>query len=72
MEDRLEEIDVVALKCDLPEEGLVRGDKGTIVSVLAPGIFLVEFLHENSPITKALPQLREDQVELVWKQGIEE
>lgn len=36
-------LDVVALVEDLPEHGLQRGQVGTIVEVLAPGVFEVEF-----------------------------
>ncbi|MFH0340560.1 MAG: DUF4926 domain-containing protein [Chromatiales bacterium] len=36
-------LDVVALTEDLPEKGLRRGQVGTIVDVLAPGVFEVEF-----------------------------
>jgi len=34
---------VVALLEDLPEEGLVRGQVGTVVESWAPGVFEVEF-----------------------------
>ena len=36
-------LDVVALTENLPERGLRRGQVGTIVEVLAPGTFEVEF-----------------------------
>jgi len=36
-------LDVVALTDDLPQEGLARGQVGTVVEILAPGIFEVEF-----------------------------
>ena len=36
-------LDVVALTCDLPDKDLVRGQVGTVVEVLAPGVFEVEF-----------------------------
>ena len=39
--------DVVALLGDKPEEGLVAGRVGTVVEVLAPGVFEVEFLDSN-------------------------
>jgi hypothetical protein len=35
--------DVVALERDLPERGLSRGQVGTVVEALAPGVFEVEF-----------------------------
>ena len=36
-------LDVVALVRDCPEEGLRRGQVGTIVDTPSPGVFLVEF-----------------------------
>jgi len=36
-------LDVVALTADLPEKGLHRGQVGTVVEVLSPGVFEVEF-----------------------------
>ena len=36
-------LDVVALTADLPERGLRRGQVGTVVELLAPGVFEVEF-----------------------------
>ena len=36
-------LDVVALTTDLPEKGLLRGQVGTVVEILASGVFEVEF-----------------------------
>lgn len=36
-------LDVVALTADRPDKGLLRGQVGTVVEVLAPGVFEVEF-----------------------------
>lgn len=36
-------LDVVALTVDLPEQGLLKGQVGTLVETLAPGVFEVEF-----------------------------
>lgn len=36
-------LDVVALTDDLPDKGLLRGQVGTVVENLAPGVFEVEF-----------------------------
>ena len=36
-------LDVVALTEDLPDGGLRRGQVGTVVEALAPGVFEVEF-----------------------------
>jgi hypothetical protein len=38
--------DVVALTADFPEKGLPRGQVGTVVETLAPGVFEVEFSDE--------------------------
>ena len=38
---------VVALLEDLPEEGLVRGQVGTVVENWAPGVYEVEFADDN-------------------------
>jgi Domain of unknown function (DUF4926) len=43
----LELLSVVALMRDLPEAGLVRGQVGTIVEVLGPEVFEVEFSDDN-------------------------
>jgi hypothetical protein len=36
-------LDVVALTDNFPERGLRRGQVGTVVELLAPGVFEVEF-----------------------------
>jgi hypothetical protein len=41
--DNIRLLDVVALTADLPERGLLRGQVGTVVEALAPGVFEVEF-----------------------------
>jgi hypothetical protein len=41
--EELELLSVVALTKDLPEKGLRRGQVGTIVEVLAPGVYEMEF-----------------------------
>jgi hypothetical protein len=38
---------VVALLEDVPSRGLVRGQVGTVVEKLAPGVFEVEFSDNN-------------------------
>ena len=43
----LEMHSVVALLEDLPSEGLVRGQVGTVVESWAPGVFEVEFSDDN-------------------------
>lgn len=47
METEIKLLDVVALTEDLPERGLRRGQVGTIVEELAPGVYEVEFCDEQ-------------------------
>ena len=52
--------DVVALIDDVPEKALQRGQVGTIVEVLAPSVFEVEFcdLEGRTYASVALPESR--------------
>ncbi len=43
MKDSADILDVVALTEDLPDRGLYRGQVGTVVEALEPGVFEVEF-----------------------------
>ena len=43
MKDTIDILDVVAITEDLPERGLYRGQVGTVVEIVAPGVFEVEF-----------------------------
>nr|VFJ48010.1 MAG: protein of unknown function (DUF4926) [Candidatus Kentron sp. DK] len=43
MSNRLELFDIVALTDNLPEQGLQRGQVGTVVEILAPDVYEVEF-----------------------------
>jgi hypothetical protein len=43
MKDGVDILDVVALEEDLPERGLYRGQVGTVVEALGPGVLEVEF-----------------------------
>lgn len=47
MNPEIESLDVVALLEDLPAHGLVRGQVGTAVELLAPGVFEVEFTDDE-------------------------
>jgi hypothetical protein len=40
-------LNVVALLEDVPSRGLVRGQVGTVVEKIAPGVFEVEFSDNN-------------------------
>ncbi len=54
-------LDVVALLDDKPGERLVAGQVGTIVEVLAPGVFEVEFL-DSQGRTIALAELKREEL----------
>jgi hypothetical protein len=54
-------LDVVALTESLPSRQLERGQVGTVVEVLAPGIFEVEFSDDQGR-TYASLALRADQL----------
>ena len=53
--------DVVALLDDLPDEGLKRGQVGTIVEEWQPGVYEVEFADTNGN-TYGVIALRTDQL----------
>jgi len=52
---------VVALVEDLPEQGLVRGQVGTVVESWAPGVYEVEFSDDNGK-TYAMVALKAEQL----------
>ncbi len=54
-------LDVVALTSDLAERGLLRGQVGTVVEVLAPGVFEVEFSDDQGHTYEQLA-LRDSQL----------
>jgi hypothetical protein len=54
-------LDVVAITKDLPERGLYRGQVGTVVEILAPGVFEVEFSDDEGR-TYASTSLEADQL----------
>jgi Domain of unknown function (DUF4926) len=54
-------LDVVALTVDLPDNGLRRGQVGTVVESLGPGVFEVEF-SDDAGRTYAQVALTDDQL----------
>lgn len=54
-------LDVVALLGDKPEEGLVAGQVGTVVEILGPGVFEVEFLNSQGR-TVGLAEVRREEL----------
>jgi hypothetical protein len=61
-------LDIVALLNDLPERGLKRGEVGTVVEVLAPDVYEVEFCDDEGQ-TYAEFALRADQIITLHDQG---
>ena len=57
----MEMLSVVALLEDVPEKGLIRGQVGTVVESLAPGVYEVEF-SDDSGRTYASLALRHGQL----------
>jgi hypothetical protein len=55
---------VVALTVDLPEKGLVRGQVGTVVEILSPAAYEVEFSDDEGQ-TYAQAALEGDQLMLL-------
>lgn len=61
-------LDTVALSEDLPERNLKRGEVGTVVEILAPNTYEVEFCDDEGR-TYAMFALRADQLMVLHNQG---
>lgn len=61
-------LDTVALSEDLPERNLKRGEVGTVVEILAPDTYEVEFCDDEGQ-TYAMFALRADQLMVLHNQG---
>jgi hypothetical protein len=61
-------LDTVALLEDLPERKLKSGEVGTVVEILAPDVYEVEFCDEDGQ-TYAELALRGDQLVILHNQG---
>ena len=57
----IELLSVVALLADIPDKDLLRGQVGTVVETLAPGMFEVDFSDDKGQ-TYATRALRADQL----------
>jgi hypothetical protein len=55
MSKPVELLDVVALADDLLAHGLVRGQVGTVVETLSPGVYEVEFSDDEGKAYAMLP-----------------
>lgn len=67
-ESAIKLLDTVALINDLSERKLQRGEVGTVVEILAPDVFEVEFSDEDGQ-TYAELALRADQIIVLHNQG---
>lgn len=67
-ETKIKLLDPVALVDDLPERKLKRGEVGTVVEVLAPDVFEVEFSDDDGH-TYAELALHSDQLIALHNQG---
>ena len=70
MKDGLDILDVVALTEDLPERGLQRGQVGTVVEVLEPGVLEVEFSDDEGR-AYAFVALKADQLLILHYEPVE-
>ncbi len=61
MKNKVKLLDVVALTEDLPERKLERGQVGTVVEILAPDVYEVEFA-DNDGRTYAELAVKEEQL----------
>jgi hypothetical protein len=61
MIENVQLLDVVALLKDVPERGLQRGQVGTVIEQLAPGVYEVEFSNDEGR-TYAMATLPADQL----------
>ncbi|MEO7862457.1 MAG: DUF4926 domain-containing protein [Nitrospirales bacterium] len=61
MNPEIRVLDVVALTEDIPDRGLLRGQVGTVVEALGPGVFEVEFV-DNDGRTYAMLPLKSSQL----------
>ena len=62
-------LSIVAVTEDLPGQGLVRGQVGTIVETWAPGVFEVEFCDDQGK-TYAMEALRAEQLMALHHQPV--
>jgi len=65
---QIELLDTVALLEDLPERGLDRGEVGTVVELLAPEVFEIEFSDDEGQ-TYAQFALKQNQIIALHNQG---
>jgi len=64
LDTQIKLLDVVALTQNLPEQTVYRGQVGTVVELLTPGVYEIEFSDDNGK-TYATASVREDQLMLL-------
>lgn len=64
---KAQELDIVVLTEDLPEYGLKRGEKGTVVEVFddPEEAYMLEFVDESGASSKIADWVKPDQIKLV-------
>ncbi len=70
MRDGVDILEVVALTEDLPERGLYRGQVGTVVEILEPGVFEIEFSDDEGH-AYAFVALKADQLLVLRYEPVE-
>ena len=70
MKDGVDILDMVALTEDLPERALHRGQVGTIVEDLEPGVFEVEF-SDDKGCAYASVALKAEQLPVLYYEPVE-
>lgn len=68
MRQKIDLLDTVALATDIPERGLIQGEVGTVIEILGPDVFEVEFSDDDGQ-TYAEFALRNDQLIVLHNQG---
>ncbi|MDT5123705.1 MAG: hypothetical protein QOC96_3187 [Acidobacteriota bacterium] len=68
MAEKIDLLDAVALLDGLPERNLKRGEVGTVVEILAPDVYEVEFCDEEGRTYVELA-VRADQMAVLHNQG---
>ncbi|WPL17359.1 hypothetical protein Thiowin_02366 [Thiorhodovibrio winogradskyi] len=69
MTNKIQDLDVVALLRDIPEEGLIKGQVGTVVDQLGESAYEVEFCDNNGKAYAMLGILEEDLIVLHYSQA---
>ena len=65
----IELLSVVTILDDVPEKGLLRGQVGTVVEILAPGVYEVEFSDDAGRTYASLALRAEQLIQLRYEPG---